>query len=222
MSTLLDDTLTRKACIGRRGRRVTDAPLAHGSRGGNTAKTESEGSCERSCELFRREVGQLPREVEVLPLPRRAFAGKSIAFYLRHGGWFSAPGPSAGVDITNDMGGLPSANERDPDMKLTGQIERMNSMAIWAWVAIVEKEADKLSDGGRAALGCLREDLERMSIDDDALTALQTVGDRLQSGASRLGEYVERDANAPYEVAMACLEVRSDVERWTEIRKTSR
>lgn len=41
--------------------------------------------------------------------------------------------------------------------------ERSVSMGIWAWLAIVEKEADKLSEGGQSALALLREDLERLA-----------------------------------------------------------
>lgn len=41
--------------------------------------------------------------------------------------------------------------------------DEMLSMGIWAWLMIVEKEADKLSDGGRGALRLLREDLERLA-----------------------------------------------------------
>jgi hypothetical protein len=44
----------------------------------------------------------------------------------------------------------------------------MFSMGVWAWLAIVEKEADKLSESGRAALLSLRDDLERMASDESA------------------------------------------------------
>ncbi len=41
--------------------------------------------------------------------------------------------------------------------------ERLTSMGIWAWLAIVEGEADKLSEGAQSALSLLREDLERVA-----------------------------------------------------------
>lgn len=44
-----------------------------------------------------------------------------------------------------------------------GAVQRMASLGVWTWLAIVEKEADKLSDGGRTALALLREDLERLA-----------------------------------------------------------
>lgn len=44
---------------------------------------------------------------------------------------------------------------------------RMFSMGLWAWLEIVEKEKDKLSDSGQVALGLLREDLEKLSVDSD-------------------------------------------------------
>lgn len=37
------------------------------------------------------------------------------------------------------------------------------SIGIWAWLTIVEKEQDKLTKEGQAALGLLREDLERVA-----------------------------------------------------------
>lgn len=46
-----------------------------------------------------------------------------------------------------------------------GAEARAFSMGVWAWLAIVEKEADRLSEGGQNALGLLREDLERMAED---------------------------------------------------------
>jgi hypothetical protein len=51
--------------------------------------------------------------------------------------------------------GFAAANERRANKNL--------SLGIFTWLAIVEKEADKLSDSGRSALGCLREDLERLA-----------------------------------------------------------
>lgn len=47
-----------------------------------------------------------------------------------------------------------------------GASDRLLSLGIWTWLAIVEKERDKLSDGGRAALACLRDDLERLVADE--------------------------------------------------------
>lgn len=51
---------------------------------------------------------------------------------------------------------------------------------------------------------------------------LSAVGDRMQSAASRLAEWV-RDrpygVQVPYEVEMAAIEARGEVEKWSEIRK---
>jgi hypothetical protein len=44
-----------------------------------------------------------------------------------------------------------------------GAVDRTLSLGIWTWLAIIEKERDQLSDGGRAALGALRDDLERLA-----------------------------------------------------------
>lgn len=43
--------------------------------------------------------------------------------------------------------------------------DRFLSLGIWAWLEIVEKDKDKLSEGGQVALGLLREDLEKLSKD---------------------------------------------------------
>lgn len=43
-------------------------------------------------------------------------------------------------------------------------------------------------------------------------------GDRLQSEASRMAEWILQVGLAPYEVHMAALEARSAVERWTNAR----
>lgn len=40
---------------------------------------------------------------------------------------------------------------------------RLFSLGLFSWLAIVEKEADKLSEGGQNALGLLRDDLERLA-----------------------------------------------------------
>lgn len=66
--------------------------------------------------------------------------------------------------------GLPYAKQNyTPGTGFAGAMERKKnetlSMGIWAWLAIVEQEADKLSEGGRAALQCLRDDLERLASD---------------------------------------------------------
>lgn len=42
--------------------------------------------------------------------------------------------------------------------------DRTFSLGLWSWLAIVEKERDKLSEGGQVALGLLREDLERLAV----------------------------------------------------------
>ena len=47
----------------------------------------------------------------------------------------------------------------------SGYADRAFSIGVWAWLAIVEKEADKLSESGQTALALLREDLERMATD---------------------------------------------------------
>lgn len=43
------------------------------------------------------------------------------------------------------------------------QKERMFSLGVWTWLAIVEQEADRLSEGAQNALGLLREDLEKLA-----------------------------------------------------------
>jgi hypothetical protein len=48
---------------------------------------------------------------------------------------------------------------------------------------------------------------------------LSAVGDRMQSAASRLAEWVLEQYEKPYEVMMAAIETRAEVEKWTEIRK---
>ena len=48
-------------------------------------------------------------------------------------------------------------------MRLDSAHSKIRSMGIWAWLMIIEKEKDKLSDGGRVALINLREDLEKLS-----------------------------------------------------------
>lgn len=44
--------------------------------------------------------------------------------------------------------------------------QRTFSLGLFTWLAIVEKEADKLSEGGQNALGLLREDLEKLASDE--------------------------------------------------------
>lgn len=44
-----------------------------------------------------------------------------------------------------------------------GAKQRLTSLGIFAWLAILEKEAHKLSEGGATALALLREDLDRMA-----------------------------------------------------------
>ena len=41
--------------------------------------------------------------------------------------------------------------------------DRIFTTGLFTWLAIVEQEADKLSEGGQNALGLLREDLEKMA-----------------------------------------------------------
>jgi hypothetical protein len=48
-------------------------------------------------------------------------------------------------------------------MKLTKAQDRLTSIGIWAWLAIVEKEKDRLTPSGRVALELLRADLERLA-----------------------------------------------------------
>lgn len=48
-------------------------------------------------------------------------------------------------------------------MQNQAQRDRLFSLGLWSWLAIVEKEADKLSEGGQNALALLREDLERLA-----------------------------------------------------------
>jgi hypothetical protein len=47
------------------------------------------------------------------------------------------------------------------------------------------------------------------------------IGDRLQSEASRLAEFVRRQdqARVPYETQMAAIEVETAVEEWTQLRR---
>jgi len=52
-----------------------------------------------------------------------------------------------------------------PDIERSSVANRTFSIGVWAWLAIVEKEADKLSEGAQNALGLLREDLERLASD---------------------------------------------------------
>lgn len=57
---------------------------------------------------------------------------------------------------------------------------------------------------------------------------LRAIGDRMQSEASRLAEFVRREYpshrwdSLPYEVGMALLEVESAVKDWTEERRRAR
>lgn len=48
--------------------------------------------------------------------------------------------------------------------------DRLLSAGIWTWLAIVEQEADKLSESGRNALGLLREDLQRLTTEERPCT----------------------------------------------------
>lgn len=50
---------------------------------------------------------------------------------------------------------------------------------------------------------------------------LRATGDRMQSEASRLAEFVLALDQAPYEVHMAAIEAANAVEDWTEIRRES-
>lgn len=43
------------------------------------------------------------------------------------------------------------------------RINRLFSMGLWTWLRIVEKDMDKLSEGGQNALRLLREDLEKLT-----------------------------------------------------------
>lgn len=40
---------------------------------------------------------------------------------------------------------------------------RLFSLGVWSWLAIVEQEKDKLSESGQSALELLREDLEKLA-----------------------------------------------------------
>lgn len=44
-----------------------------------------------------------------------------------------------------------------------GLTERAFSIGLWAWLQIVEKEADRLSESAQVALKLLRDDLEKLS-----------------------------------------------------------
>lgn len=48
-------------------------------------------------------------------------------------------------------------------MDLSDKKARIFSMGIWAWLAIVEQDKDKLSEGAQTALELLREDLEKLA-----------------------------------------------------------
>lgn len=50
-------------------------------------------------------------------------------------------------------------------MKPTAAQERLFTLGLFAWLAIVEKEADKLSESGQVALSLLRDDLERLAVE---------------------------------------------------------
>jgi hypothetical protein len=48
-------------------------------------------------------------------------------------------------------------------VKIEPAKERLFSLGVWSWLAIVEQEKDKLSEGAQNALALLREDLERLA-----------------------------------------------------------
>jgi hypothetical protein len=48
-------------------------------------------------------------------------------------------------------------------MRLSGSSDRLFSLGLWSWLAIVEKETDRLSEGAQVALKLLREDLEKLA-----------------------------------------------------------
>lgn len=49
---------------------------------------------------------------------------------------------------------------------------------------------------------------------------LTAVGDRMQSAASRMAEWINKQgAHVPYEVLMATLEARTEIDKWTDIRR---
>lgn len=51
-------------------------------------------------------------------------------------------------------------------MKLDAAHDRLFSLGLWSWLAIVEQEAERLSEEAQTALMLLREDLERLAHDN--------------------------------------------------------
>jgi hypothetical protein len=69
-------------------------------------------------------------------------------------------------------------------------------------------------------------DVERENKGLEQLVAdLQGAGDQMQSSLSRIIEWAslphDKQDAMPYEVAMACIEGRSAVDLWTEIRRAA-
>ena len=59
--------------------------------------------------------------------------------------------------------GLWAKTREGTNVITTGAQERTRSLGIWAWLSMLEKEKDKLSESGQVALALLREDLERIA-----------------------------------------------------------
>lgn len=47
-----------------------------------------------------------------------------------------------------------------------GILDRTFSIGLWTWLLLVEKEANRLSENGQVALKLLREDLERLALEE--------------------------------------------------------
>lgn len=103
------------------------------------------------------------------------------------------------ADLTAD------AQYRKRIRELEGRIAELESDSFY--IAGYEKGAARVAE-----LEAALHDVEQEAAE------LRYIGDGLQSGASRLGEYIERGDSAPYEVAMACAEVRDYVAQWTDTR----
>lgn len=52
-----------------------------------------------------------------------------------------------------------------------------------------------------------------------SITELVRIGDEMQSEASRLAEWVNKQQDVPYEVSMALMSVQHTVEAWTAERR---
>ena len=52
-----------------------------------------------------------------------------------------------------------------------------------------------------------------------SIAELVRIGDEMQSEASRLAEWVDKQQDVPYEVSMALMSVQHTVEAWTAERR---